>query len=188
MWGSVVRCFYATLKIPIWRQVGRVTLVQRSSVIFHFLLLLLSKSPEDEESHVVGRTCYCRLGNTYPFFLRKINWYLGFFQGRPHFKYCIVFPVNTLIWRDSPALIFGGQELRSLLCSELLWRWYLKASSKAILCPGDQEEEIFSPSIFLCIHSLPWGVFWVSLPHLEITSDKGVSFTQDDRESTQSIM
>lgn len=28
---------------------------------------------EDEESRVVGRTCYCRLGNTYPFFLRKIN-------------------------------------------------------------------------------------------------------------------
>ena len=89
---------------------------QLSSIFCFFLTSLL----KDEESYLGRRTCYCKLGNTYPSLIKKgklISWIL---QWQNSFQILHYFPYEYRYLRRVSCLEFWGQGLWSLPCSELL--------------------------------------------------------------------
>ena len=90
--------------------------VQLSSIFCFFSTNLL----KDEESYLGGRTCYCKLGNTYPSLIEKGKLISWIFQWQNSFQILHSFPYEyRYLWRVS-CPEFVGQGLWSLPCSELV--------------------------------------------------------------------
>lgn len=101
---------------------------------------------------------YCKLGTPILLLLRKASWYLGFFNGRTHFKYYII-----SLWIQISAESLLPWVLGSGLWSLPVLNCYRGDTFKLIQRQACvQEEEIFSPSVSCAfIHCL--RVCWLTL-------------------------